>query len=180
MTELHDPFISHRRNSWHLLFFQHTTQTCQATEACAPGGLERDVLPSSTSPTAHSCFLQPLREAPLWGPGWSDLFLHTLVPLRNTAVEPLPLEGLWEAVDRSQYAQLDTSSGDTRPYSQLFSHLGTSRATLTAGDKGWVQRLACRAKRSGLRRPFLLVHASMWPRLLPHVWGVSLKDFLLS
>lgn len=53
-------------------------------------------------------------------------------------------------------------------------------ATLTAGDKGWVQRLAGRAKRSSLRRPFLLVHASMWPRLLPHVWGVSLKDFLLS
>lgn len=105
------------------------------------------MLPSSTSPTAHSCFLQPLREAPPWGPGWSDLFLHTLVPLRNTAVEPLPLEGLWEAVDRSQYAQgqLDTSSGDTRPYSQLLSHPGTSQCH----SNSRAQRVGAEAGRPG-------------------------------
>lgn len=146
-----------------------------------PRGLERDVLPASTSPPDHSCFLQPLRGAPLWGPGWSDLLLHTLVPLRNTAVEPLALEGLWEAVGRSPHAQgqLDTSAWTPAPTASPSATREHCSATLTAGDTGWVQRLAGRAEPSGLRRPSPLV-LPCGPDFCLMFGGISLKDFLLS
>lgn len=45
VTVLHEPIISHRRNSWHLLFFPHTTETGQARRPVPRRGLQRDVLP---------------------------------------------------------------------------------------------------------------------------------------